>query len=129
MNYEPEGRILLAEFCGWRPQYQRQNMHDDPMIVAWHRDGFTQTVAPDPLHNDTDCMALIEALQLAGYDVETWHSGVAHMHRSNVPCRVKVSFRAGPFMPEGLACDNYREGVVTLAIEIAKAWKNETRNQ
>ena len=67
MNYEPEGRILLAEFVGWRYEYddgteyphvwRRPDNVVDQWRVKCHDD------LPDPLNNHADCHALIEALR------------------------------------------------------------------
>ncbi len=124
----PEDRIRLAEFMGWKrladdPDHPKYDEWFPPN--NWKRSASTPLTyhtlgLPDPLNDHTDCHALRDALQRAGYDIEVWWSGTAYEHRSNVNCRVKMKYRSdwSPRPPEGEAFDDYRTGVVTLALDV-----------
>lgn len=112
-------RIKLAEAMGWKlieladgtKYWQAPNEKIE---------GAGQKNPPDPFTDANDCEALIRHLNGQKYDVEIWHSGNGPEHggRCNVSCRVKVSPTVGPYMREGLACDDWKQGVCELALKV-----------
>ena len=110
-NYEPEGRILLAEFV-------------EPGFRFRLPSGKRSAMCPDPLHNHADCHALIEALREQGWlfhmqdcDVSEGSKLMVEFYRTRL-----TSWRRNPWWHDHPA--DYREGVVTLAMPIAEGAKN-----
>ena len=124
----PEDRIRLAEFMGWKwDDTIRPRDHECyPRFACWippnHDPKLRKKLGyrwrrfedlPDPLNDYADCHALIEALtRLPGVPVVTMEIGLNSDHS------VAIS-RDGLGYPKWIEkCDDYRTGVVTLALEI-----------
>ncbi len=110
----PEDRIRLAEFMGWRVNERLTTdeariwiMPGDDEDGGWYFDW----QLPDPLNSHTDCHALIEALRAYDKPVSLYF-GELH--------RVELYAGTGKLKHESWSGDDYRTGVVTLALEVLR---------
>ena len=81
-------RILFAEFMGWYRVTDPDSMTqlgvaqpcygDEVWVKPDHSDWVWPEALPNPENNDTDCMALVRALNDAGYAVLTYHWSKTH---------------------------------------------------
>ncbi len=103
----PEDRIRLAEFVDRCHEYVASGMDEDGQ--ACQNCGCGPHDDYDPLNNHTDCHALIEALRADDKPVALYF-GKLH--------RVSLYVETGKFRHESWSGDDYRTGVVTLALEV-----------
>lgn len=108
----PEDRARLAEFMGWkRGRVSTVTiMGKDISHQRWiDPDGSDVGMLPDPLNSHNDCHALIEALR-ADEKFVALYFGKLH--------RVRLYVETGKFRHESWSGDDYRTGVVTLALAV-----------
>lgn len=101
------------------------------------KDSFGQPVDRNgaffPGTDANDCESLIKHLNLQRWDIDIWHSGNAHTHRSNVPCRVRFRFADGSRSYDWDG-DDWKQGVCELALKIlcpteSEALVSENQNE
>lgn len=125
-----EARLALAEWQGWKrlvddPSHLYYNYFAPPdgdrrwSIIHATSDppGFHVDGLPDPKHKDTDAMALRAWLIEQGYIVKVrWSKRTAfvEIHKEGT-----TNWRFGEYY-DAVEKPDYREGVVTLAMEVLK---------
>ena len=108
-------RIALAEFMGWKctskTTYPTGAVHKSMWRDPIHGTaGNTVCDLPDPRNNDTDCMALVDALNKAGHVVRV------AFYKNGCDVQVGDWRYEGGVSSEGR--DYYRDGVCELAMKV-----------
>jgi hypothetical protein len=112
-----DDRVLLAEFVGWtrhmKPAPYGRGLAGEK-VEKWADPSGIIRPLPNPLTSHADCQALIEALIDAGWCYMR-ESGDDDKPRNYVQLSKDGANKSN-------WGDDYREGIVSLAIPIAKAW-------